>query len=933
MRFSRSDAYFSIVILALVGLLAFLFVQDLHRAIVNADSRELGTIVFRKRTAMRRQASSYRWERLKNESAVYEGDTIRTASLSEAGISFDDGASLDLLENTLVTISTAGGVSEFQIHQGSLSLRGGEANASSDKARVIRMGDSIIECAPGAAVSFSQTGTSFSVDVSAGSAAITKADGEKIEIDQNSELVIDEDTGESSVIRHEFIPLEPAHYERFIHQGPGAASVPFRVALAVAGSARETRIEIARDAAFSTIEATASVSFARGETSSTPVAVPLAEGTWYWRVAGSGESSASRRLTVSVDPFIEPVLPAGNAVYTYRSVKPSIRFSWTASAVSSASILELSRDRDFSSVNVRTRVDQASTVVSSLDDGAWYWRVVPTYVQRALGPIHPSKARSFRIEQSDAMNALSPTSPREGSLVNLVEVRDSGLTLSWAPEREAARYRVSLYSQADLSTVPLFTREVDAAWLTLRSTDTDVLSVERTLFWSVSWIDDEGNVSPAFRPRRFRLADSRVALTPVFPPDGYRVADSLAGTLQFTWKGSIPERTVFEIARDSAFTDVVDEIPSNAFSAGGKPWKPGRYYWRVRTFNVDGSVFLDTAPRTLIVMEPLASPRLRSPEPLSTLTVRKGEGSSLAWGAVDGADRYRVFVYPASRASREDKPLFELGPLTGLSGSFPAGTLKDGRYAVVTQAFTDEGPLTTRNIGYRGTSEFNLKTVAPVALVSPPDGIVISGLEARSKGVTLSWSMPDEPTDLIVSLARNGTNLPVTFDWLPGVSSVTVPRLPEGRYVWGVRASKGELDISSSRPRAFTVAALPVLPPPRDGTPAEGAVFGAEFFRESRKIEFSWTPVEGASRYSFRVINPATRNAVFEREGIAGTSVVLDDFSALDRGRFLWEVSALALDETGAVIQDGKALSRSFEVSLPEIKAPVPRTDVEYYGR
>ncbi|HOT63592.1 MAG TPA: hypothetical protein PLU93_12090, partial [Treponemataceae bacterium] len=113
MRFSRSDACFTAIILALVAFLSYLFVRDINLVVGRAGAEELGTIVLRKRTVTRRQASSYRWERLRHDSPVYRGDTIRTADLSEAQIVLGKELTLDVFENSLLTVSIADGVEEI----------------------------------------------------------------------------------------------------------------------------------------------------------------------------------------------------------------------------------------------------------------------------------------------------------------------------------------------------------------------------------------------------------------------------------------------------------------------------------------------------------------------------------------------------------------------------------------------------------------------------------------------------------------------------------------------------------------------------------------------------------------------------------------------------------------------------------------------------
>jgi hypothetical protein len=190
-------------------------------------------------------------------------------------------------------------------------------------------------------------------------------------------------------------------------------------------------------------------------------------------------------------------------------------------------------------------------------------------------------------------------------------------------------------------------------------------------------------------------------------------------------------------------------------------------------------------------------------------------------------------------------------PRRGPRNPFPS---KVPRRAVSrrTQAFGLDSPSSTRVIGYREESAFTLKKVRPVSLVSPAKGTRIAGLDARKKGVTLRWRIGDAPEKLTVRLRRNGAPWPVPLAWRSGVSSVTLPSLPEGTYSWDVRASSGEFDLSSGSPQTFVVLSVPKLPAPKDATPGDKAIVGPDELK-ARELRFAWSAVPGATHYTFRV--------------------------------------------------------------------------------
>ena len=104
-RFKAIDL--AIIILCLAGstVSAITFWQVYNRTLSKLNEEPIGTVVFKQRTAQRRFADRFVWDRLKQLSPLYNGDTIRTIELSEAVISFkDDVSQLTIFENTMIKL-------------------------------------------------------------------------------------------------------------------------------------------------------------------------------------------------------------------------------------------------------------------------------------------------------------------------------------------------------------------------------------------------------------------------------------------------------------------------------------------------------------------------------------------------------------------------------------------------------------------------------------------------------------------------------------------------------------------------------------------------------------------------------------------------------------------------------------------------------------
>jgi len=114
-----------IIILFLSGALISLdmFRRDLNHTFTLQNVDPVGTVVVKKNTVQRRLSDRVIWDRLMRESPVYIGDLIRVADVSAATLYIQKN-SIELLENTIVRITSASDGDGFQIEmsQGNVTV-------------------------------------------------------------------------------------------------------------------------------------------------------------------------------------------------------------------------------------------------------------------------------------------------------------------------------------------------------------------------------------------------------------------------------------------------------------------------------------------------------------------------------------------------------------------------------------------------------------------------------------------------------------------------------------------------------------------------------------------------------------------------------------------------------------------------------------------
>lgn len=917
MKFSRSDAAVTVAVVIFSALLFFQFWKDLNAMAARDGEMSLGSIVFRRGSATRRSPSGMNWERLRNLSPVYRGDTIRTSDFSEAALFFEDGTDLDLFENSMIKLNFAGSEKELEFLGGRISLSGGEG-------RAVAAGAGTVAFSEGSRVSLSRTGDEISVGVSGGTATLTDAAGRREVIRSSQELRMNAEGGDYEVIEHSAILLQPSQNARLLSLGEDGevsfsweATSPDSLSGAVA-------LELSSSPDFESPE---SLPLKAGSAGLTARRKP---GVWYWRLRDErGAISGVSRFSLAQDLLPKPILPKDGEEYRYRKIPPAVSFSWSEMENASAYIFEVSAEPEFRKPIIRSRTSLQSLKVGALDEGLWYWRVLPVPAGELLGGGAEPTVRRIHIARRDEMERAVLLQSLDGAFYQLQVMDDRGVPFSWEPQREAAEYQIAVADNPGMDS-PKVLLSTEAPYAFLRRGDAEALYREGVFYWSVRWRDAEGNLSPWSPARKLRGIDGTVAVRLSYPPDGYTIADSLMSNTRFAWKSNVPGRTVFQVSRDPGFDDIAYQEDVNMETLLGKNWEPGEWSWRIRTFNVDGTIFLETPPRRFRVVEPFEGPTMLSPEAGRLYTFRDGDAQTIRWEKIPEADYYTLKLVPAGGGD----PMYQQALITSEEVSLSFDDFPDGSYKALIQGFALEKPMSTRQIGLIRENPFSLRKLMPIELVSPTEGEAFEGLSALKRGVPLVWKSktPPDATTLRVYSDRRMTRS--VFLSENGPSAESVRRLPEGRYFWTVTGSFGDFDISARSVGRFIVKPIPPLPPAVLTGPPEDAVYGPEELRTSRRILFSWEAVPGATAYYLAIYARGDREKPVVSAGpLPDTSYLLKDLSVLDKGEFVWVLFGERRDAEGYVEQPGTKAEGLFSILLPALDTPSVKSGNTFYGR
>ncbi|MDR0587257.1 MAG: hypothetical protein LBG26_08465 [Treponema sp.] len=655
--FGPRDAVFICLYLAGTAVCLFLFWQDLNLSLTRLDEKPVGVVTYKYRATQRRYAERILWERLKEESPVYDGDTIRTADVSEATISlFADSGIIDLGENTLIRIQVEKTGTVIDITDGDVSAvvqRGGLRIAS---------GDVTIDAAPGtvvtATVPDAAGGEGLEVRVLEGSAGVRKA-GEQRTVAAGEVY----SAAAATAMAARVAVVSPAFSAKFLNGSDGPLEVAFRWNRIGFAEDEKVRLDIAEDRGFTRVTESRE-SQSDGET------LWLANGVYYWRAYPSSEAGVEIRhggvngkLTLVYAPPPALYSPRQGERFRFHTSRPGLRFQWQSSEGAAAYLIEVSSSSGlenplFSATVQPTGGDTVSIVYSGFPAGVYYWRVTPVYPRDYTGMAQSSAIASFTVEQVDLL-AIPQTQERTETVYLEANRQDSYFT--WKQEDDAAYYTFLLSRQEDLSN-PLIRKQERDNYYVLNARE-EGLAPGR-YYWGVFQTDMGGNNS-AFSQAQTLIVMAGAPPERTAQPESVVQPESAAPSPVPTPEETAPEPPAAPISPAAALPErtpppekIAPVSPAAPITSAAAPPEQ-----RVQPESTPRPVspipetipetpMVSTTPAAAVpqpgVLQPLSAPRNLRPAEGYTLTeeiILRDRRIIFSWEQIPGAAGYTFILY------------------------------------------------------------------------------------------------------------------------------------------------------------------------------------------------------------------------------------------------------------------------------------------------
>ncbi len=939
----------AIVLLCFTGALFALYeyYNAVNASFEKLDEEPIGTIVYKYKVAQRKMIERVAWDRVKQNTPIYNGDLVRTAELSEATITFLDGSSIELFGQTLTQVYYDENGVLINFSGGDISVN---ASDSQDGIRLVA-GETEVSLAKGSILNASakteqENGTTAFVEspvvlqLSSGDAQLLVDNNgirEELAVETGSSLLLDPAT--NSIDIPDLTLISPSTQQTYLKSELETFELPFEWTANEIESVPNSTLEISSYRDFSEIAQTHIFE------ATTNAAISLDKGSWYWRLStADSELPLSGKVSILETNQLTQIAPANGEDYFYHTKTPSIRFVWSDDENIVDWNFEIADNAAMDNPIIRQNVTQPSSIINTLTDGTWYWRVTPNYSSRnVLSDVvknYEASIQSFRVVQRAELLPATLISPTMNGFVNTQD--ESSPQFVWTFDREAVSYTISVSNSEDF-TNPLFTHQTSDTFFALDNY-TNELS-EGIWYWTVAKTDSEGNISSNATTGIFNALDGEPVYETISPENASVFTEESISGAEFRWQNNLPFKTVLQVSEDSAFNTVLLEQELDTRNLEGIvsdfSIPLGSWYWRMVSINEETNTEYATDAKQFFVDFTLDTVVLASPRASTVLRTHSDSRQTFSWQEVEHSNYYNFEIYALPN---RETPIFARNNLTTNTIRVDISDYRDGQYEWQVKAVSSTSPSGKVQETDISASTFAINKIKPVVLSGLSRPEQFNGVSSLLNPQSLSWSSSEDivRSEFVLSKTNRGLRLSdiqndifaresdVVMRITNPSRSIQLEPLNEGTYYWTVIATTADgIDISAVEPRVITILPLDLLPSVTNMVPVQSIVFNNSDLRKGY-IDFSWDKVANADEYHFVLYNQ-NNDIVWETMLGNEGSVNFTQISLLDRGTFTWSVEARRQLPNNTV-QNGLIAKNTFTIDIGTQVVPLDKTTEGQYG-
>ncbi len=883
----------------------YLFWRDLNAFTVREDKDRIATITYKQNIAQRKFNDRVVWERLQQQSPLYEADTIRTSEGSSAIISFDENsAEVNVGENTMVQI--------FKGKDGSVNISVDGGNVTVDTTNVVAEEKKDIfgrtqTSSPAVKVKM-ENGSTFSLEKGSRVTASSTSEGENVFVLQEGKAsVVNEKKEETSIKKGESVKVEKSGSLvknqitvtsiskdlKILNVADKSKDVVLEWKTTPELESKKIVVETSRDKNFSKIDDR----FEKQGTSS--VTVKTTQGEVFWRVYSPEDKNTT--VTGRIDAVkvgkAKLLTPTENSVITFRKKKPMVGFSWQGNSYADSYKVEVFNRGDFSKPVLVKDVKGERLNVTFPKEGSYGWKVTPHYPLNEEGYAGESETGWFEIARLPADERPSIQLPADNVKYTLSD-KNTAFNFSWKSYTDDADFTLVVSSSQDFSSTVL--TESTKAFRISKEFNISTLSAG-TYYWKVlrRSPEDENGRSES-ETRKFTVVKYVPGVIKLsFPPAHFAAEKAKFNTAEFAWK--MPEEykgsnytAIVQFSRSKNFEKIEKEINTDSSKISMPELSEGTYFWRVAAKNVNTDKYETVSEiRNFQILGEL-NPPVISASLKKEQILNSSNSFSVNWSKAANADYYSVKLFDENNGV--------IGQTTTAQTHvvFKVPALEEDKKVncrVSIQSVAEETALSPIRISKAAAASVTVRSAVPVKLLTQKNGTKNDGLTALRTPVVLKFEKGDEYTGAVLTVRKiqaNGTSKVIAEVKNPK-SSTSLKRLSAGSYQWSVSATDylGN-DLSSRENGSFTVTEVAPLILPVLVNPENRYVINANYLKNNRFIEFDWNDVSDATDYRFVLYERSSEGKLIKvyEEKTKDSRLKFKELKKLDIKNYEWRVTA-----------------------------------------
>lgn len=914
-----SDFFIVLVCLSVCAVSLYFFWRELNHSTVRNDKEKIATIYFKQKIAQRQFDDSVVWERLSQNSPLYNKDTIYTSDFSQAIVKFNDGTQLELNENTMLKLSYSEKGVEINVSGGDIQIDGSKSKSKKELAVSMQNGTTV-KLDSGSTVSLKSDAASGvnNIEVQGGTAKIETKNGDSGKISSGESINIEE-TG--AISKNPITVTSISKNLNLLKFDEKEIPVKLQWKLSEQEKNPKVIVQISGAKDFSKITKTYMPS---GDN----IEIPVSSGTFYWRIFTEDEKDKPSAGKISVKDVapIEIISPAAAAEFRYRNDFPSILLRWNGSEYADHYKIEISTLRDMKNVVFSETVNGTSIAVKNLSAGEYFWRVTPFFTLNDTGYASSSEVKSFSVVKNEQIKPPALSIPADGAKLTYTDSVSSSFDLqfAWKSEIKNAEFNLEISRDKEFSDI-FYSEKIENS--TFLKKNLGILSSwaipDGTYFWRVVRISGEpDDLTPQSNIRSFsikKIAADKNRL--VYPPENFSAEPELVLNTKFVWKiaddfKNKVSTSVLQISKEKDFSKIEVEkmIPSkeNLEKLENIDLNSGIYFWRVGVESENGEKIGFSDARTLNVLKKLSLPEVVFPRQNSTSLTYAEKSTRFAWKNSDGADYYNIKI-----TDKNGKIVAEKSVIKENSANF---VLPPEKYNFSVQAFSEETVLSPMRSSLVSNVSFVLRNPVPVELIFPKSSAQIDGLSAIRTPTVFSWKnetdIPAKSEFVLYRISSDGTDKKV-YSVLNPKNEVKIERLTEGTYRWQILASTADgIPLDSSK-NVFSVSKIPLLQNVTLLQPENNFVIGNSYLKKNKFVTFSWKEISGATDYKFALYQklPDGSTKLIYSENTEKTEIQIKKQN-FDIGDFEWSVTAFSHAKDGYEEQHSRVSTGTFKIRV-----------------